>query len=206
MYILRLDGNYAADMRVLANGVTDDNAGLSSAPRRRRAGSTDTADIQVFFGTRSIVATIRESDLYVIGFRNAEGRPFFFKGMNGGSQELRFNCSYTDSDGMALFMQGPSKDARTPHNRQSIVKALGMLADFRGGKDVHLIVGMALLAFMVSEAIRFTYIHHQVRITCSDDAMTFALADYEIYMKNWAALSKGEVPKGAVANRVYTSY
>lgn len=205
MFSVNLD-SYRQDLRVLANGLTDPNPGGLGAPRIQRIASTAVAEVELTAGGSKIVVTIEESGLYVKGFRNEHGS-FWFKGTNNGSSELRFNCSYSDPDGIAIFSGSANADARrNRHSRATIEGAVAELAAFRGGNDLRLKVPMGLLAFVLSEAVRFTYVYYKVgEVSRSNDAF-FTFAQYQVYLQNWKDMSHGGVPPGAVPNKVYTAH
>lgn len=201
---LSLD-RYPQDMRALAPLVTDAKPG---GRRVQRTSSTATADVTVIGSPEaSVTMIVQESGLYVKGFRNQHGS-FYFNGANGGSNELKFGCSYVGSYSLGIFNDDLT-EAKKLRSKKDLVAAVTALAGFQGGanaNDLHLKVPLTLMVFAISEAIRFTIVYDRIVEACKGAGGTFSFYELRNYVQNWSALSAGEAVSGAQANTVFTSH
>lgn len=190
---------YSEQMKTLTVAMTDERVG---GRRVQRTSSTTRASVVLSVdGVTKITAIIAESSLYVKGFSNAQGS-FYFKGDNGGKNELKFGCNYSDPNGLGI-LSGGSNEGKTSRARKDIVNALDTLSQFAGGNDLALKVPLAIVAHYVSEAIRFTTIYH-VFVNVMKRGATFTFADLQCYTQYWEDLSSDKPVTGAVADSVYT--
>jgi hypothetical protein len=192
---------YPADMRALAAAVTDAQPG---ARRVQRTASTQIVDVDVISGTSRVTVLLQESGLYVKGFRNANGA-WYFKGSNGGANELKFSCSYVGSNSLEVFSDPTSDTCTRQRGRVNLDAAITTLSLFRGGNDLDLKTPLATMAFIVSEAIRFTNVYYHVTQCCAYKA-TFSFLDLKDYVQNWQAISEGKPPAGVVPGTIFTSH
>lgn len=192
---------YAADMRALAAAVTDAKPG---ARRVQRTASTQIVDVDVRSGTSQVTVLLQESGLYVKGFRNAQGT-WFFKGSNGGANELKFSCSYVGSNSLGIYVDTAADACTRQRDRGNLNAAITTLSRFAGGNDLALKVPLTTMAFIVSEAIRFTNVYYHVTQCCASKG-TFSFLDLKEYVQNWQDISEGKPPAGIVPGTIFTSH
>lgn len=192
---------YAADMRALAAIVTDAKPG---ARRVQRTASIESADVDVKSGASQVTVLLQESGLYVKGFRNTHGT-WYFKNSNGGANELKFSCSYVGSNSLEIFTNPNSDTCTRQRNRGNLDAAITTLSLFRGGNDLELKVPLATMAFIISEAIRFTNVYYHVTQCCTYKG-TFSFLDLKDYVQNWQGISEGRPVAGTVSGTIFTAH
>jgi len=199
---LRLD-SYSQDMRALARAVTDVPA--ATGQRVQRAGSTTMVDVNVHNGAEQVTILLREGGLYVKGFRNDQGTDYFFKEPEAAGNQLKFSCSYVGNYSIGIFTDPDHRDTKATRSRNDLDRAVRDLAAFRGGNDLHLKIPLALMAFSISESIRFSTVFDRMIEVCRGNK-TFTFLEFKDYVQNWQAITEGRVPAGVKPNSVFTNH
>lgn len=194
MPTLNLD-SYAQDLTALRQLVSEARAG---GGRTQKTSSKASVDVTVIAGGATITVLMLEAGLYVKGFRNAKGT-YLFAGEKGGTN-LKFGCSYVGSGNIGIF--NSDDGAKVKQAKKDVLAAVATLAAFNGGNDLNLKVPLATMAFLISEALRFTVIADKMAEVLGSYDVTFTFLEFKEYVQNWAAMSGGSGPAGVIKNSV----
>lgn len=201
MPTLNLD-RYAQDMRALAPLLTDAKPG---GRRVQRVKSTAISDVTIVAGTLSVTMLVQESGLYIKGFFTPHGR-WYFKDSGLGANELKFSCSYVGSNSLGIFSDSANPEIARLRTMANLTESVRALSDFRGGNDLHLKIPLATMAFLVSEAIRFTIVYDRMVETCKNQGGRFSFGELQPYVQNWGDLSEGKRVPGTNPDKVFTAH
>lgn len=182
-------GDYKKNMEVLRAGVAAKQGGIF-----RLAGGATVHQVTIQGKSGSApVLMLRASDLYIIGFRNAQGS-FYFKddSPGGDATELLIGCSYTKAKCIGVLRDLGHKDATGKRAAADLQAAIDWM-DAHDGAAVNDAgrVNLGLIVYAVSEALRFNNIFQRIQdILGSNKGFTFA--EFADFVLNWEKGSQGK--------------
>jgi hypothetical protein len=167
--------------------------------RTRNSTANALHDITVKANGAQVTLFLNEADLYLFGFRNAQGSFRFNDKAVPGATALPIGCSYTAANCISVLRDRTSGAATANRNLASISGAIANLSAYNGGPVTGADLG--LMCYFISESFRFRNIFHRmVRVVKNGAAFTFV--EFADWVTNWANLSGGvpvPVAQGAVS-------
>jgi hypothetical protein len=188
---------YPESMKGLIGQITSINP--VNGQRTRNTGANVLHDVILKGGANQITLIINEADLYIFGFRNANGTFRFADKAILGSVPLPIGCSYTAATGLGVLRDRQAGVAIAPRSLASVNHAIQSLSLYNGG-PVNA-ADLAAMCYFISEALRFKPIFQKmVRVVKQGSSFTFA--EFADWVTNWANISGGApvlVPPGYTA-------
>ncbi len=187
--------SYRSTLDVLHRAVT-----VRGWPRRVDAGSRVVHVVTVRRRSAAAVVHLRASDLYVIGFRTSAGASYCFSDAVGSFNPgavapLALASGYTGNVRSDLAILCDPYDKR-PWGASDIDRAFQTLGGYRGRGTDELHMPLGIMAFCISEALRFKLIFHAVQSVLAERSSAASNLRFgqfrSLFSGGWKDLSGGK--------------
>ncbi|HVY62538.1 MAG TPA: ribosome-inactivating family protein [Planctomycetota bacterium] len=187
---LSLDlSKYPESMKGIIGNIADKDGQIHKC----RNPSVKIHEIEVKGGDDKVSVYVREENLYLVAFKNANGT-FCFKGDTGhapaGATELNQSCSYTAADGIGIFRAPATENAE--RDGGAVISAVARVAA-HSGKDLTSDekVALGILVYAISEALRFKKVYQKFDAVCRQ-GKKFKFVEFKDLVTNWHNICGGE--------------
>ncbi len=203
-FTIELD-KYSGMMKALIGRIT----ALDGQKRVVNADSSATHDVTLSFdgglADGKVTLVLKESNLYILGFKNSAGTEYRFKDFPmSGAQTLAIGSHYTKANCISILRDESASIATSQRSRQSIEQAIRVLASYQGGSVLDTEkAAFGMMTFVLSESIRFKTLYQKM-CRVMNDGETFSFGSFKPYVCYWEDLSAGGAVAGAVGNSIST--